>query len=235
MHEIDPKEPIRKAFAEVAGHHSQFWKAVEHAAENNSENVEAGFDGESEDGAVKAAVEKWADHSRRGRVGMQINRNAERFGGLENFPEFRLVEIFAARVGIDDRALQVQRFYGSLEFFRGGGGILRSNRGESGKAVGMLANRFGKLIVERRRQGDGGWRVEDLDAGRGERKNLLRDSRGVHVADAALADILNLRADFGEARSGIIEVETHEARETGVVMRAIFEKLLYRSNNSGGA
>ena len=64
MHEIYPKEPVRKAFAEVAGNHAQFWKAVEDAAENNSENVEAGFDGESENRAVKAAVEERADHSR---------------------------------------------------------------------------------------------------------------------------------------------------------------------------
>ncbi len=78
------------------------------------QNVEAGFDGESENRAVQTAVEERADHSRRWRSWMQINRNAERFSGLENFPELRLVQIFAARVGIDDRALEVERFHGSL-------------------------------------------------------------------------------------------------------------------------
>ena len=157
---------------------------------------------------------------------MQINRNAERFGGLENFPELRLVQIFAARVGVDDRALEVQRFHGSLQFLRGGGRILRRNGGKSRKAVGMLSNRLGKLIVERCGERDGGWRIENLNARRSERKNLLRNSGGVHVADAALAQVLNLRANLGEARPGIIEVEAHEAREAGIVMRAVFEKLL---------
>ena len=48
---------------------------------------------------------------------------------------------------------------------------------------------------------------------------------GSHVANAAFADILNLRTNLGEARPRIIEVETHEAGETGIVMRTIFKKL----------
>src|SRR5579862_3229996 len=156
---------------------------------------------------------------------MQINRHAERFRRLENLPEFRFVQTFTARVGIDEGTFEVQRFYGSLKFLCRGGRILRSDCGESRKTVRMLADRFCKLIIERCGQRDGGRRVKNLNTRGRERNNLLRDSGLIHVAKAALAQILNLRANLGETRPGIVEVEAHEAREAGIVMRAIFKNL----------
>ena len=64
-----------------------------------------GLDRESESRAVQSALEKRLDHLRRRRIGMQINRDIQRFGRFEDLPEFGIVQVLAARMGVDDRAL----------------------------------------------------------------------------------------------------------------------------------
>ena len=137
MHEIDAEQPVWKSLAQVADDDLQAREAVEHAAHDDAQDVEAGFDGESEDRAIKAALQKGTDHGGRWRIRMDVNRNIERFGGFEYRPELRIVEVLAAGVGVDDGAFQSERPDAAFEFLCSGCGVLRGDGGEAGEAVRM--------------------------------------------------------------------------------------------------
>ena len=76
---------------------------------------------------------------------MDINRDIQVLGGLENGPEFRIIQIFAARVAVDNCALQTKLAHAALQFLGCAGGILRRDSGKAGESAGMFANGIGQL------------------------------------------------------------------------------------------
>jgi hypothetical protein len=78
---------------------------------------------------------------------MNIDRNVQRLGGLEDRPEFLIVKIFALGVGIDDGAFKLEPCDGAFELL--GSGL----RATSSAAVLLkrsgcsLGNRCSNLMV----------------------------------------------------------------------------------------
>ncbi len=104
---------------------------------------------------------------------------------------FRIVQIFAAGVRVDDGALETETAYRALELLRGAPRILRRDRREPGKAGRMPADRLGELVVEPRRQCRRQVGVENLHPGSGQGDDLPIDACCIHVGEAAVADILD--------------------------------------------
>src|SRR5215469_11457026 len=115
---------------------------------------------------------------------MNVNRNTESLSGLKDRPEFLVIQILAARMGIDDRSLEAERLHAPFEFFRGTSRILRRNGCQSGKPVAMALNRICQKVIARPGERRALGRVEHLHAGRSKGKNLPRNSSRVHVAEA---------------------------------------------------
>src|SRR5262245_44599571 len=156
---------------------------------------------------------------------MNVDGDAERFGRLEDRPELRIVEQLAPRVRVDHRALQPELLDRALELLRRGGGILRRHRRERGEAFRMSAYDLRHLVVAGSGHGERDRRIEQLHSRRGEQQKLLVDACGVHVADAAFADVEQALEDAHHtvARSAS-EVPPH-ALETRVSGRAGGEHL----------
>jgi hypothetical protein len=83
---------------------------------------------------------------------VQIKRHIERFAGLEDGPELRVVQIFVMRVRVYQRALESQFGDRALDFLGGMLRILWRARGERRKAIRMFADRCRHLIVGQHRQ-----------------------------------------------------------------------------------
>src|ERR1700733_15707164 len=108
MEKVDPKQPIGEAFAQMPDDHAQSREAVKDTTENNPQKMQACFDGESVDGPLESPLGKRRVHSGGRRAWVQVDGNIKRFCGREDIQEFRVVEIFAVRVGVDDGTLQPQ-------------------------------------------------------------------------------------------------------------------------------
>lgn len=127
LKKIDPEQPIGQALPEVANHHLQPGKTIEHTAHDDSQDVQAGLHGKAVDSPAQAPFAKRRKHLSRGRCGMQVNRYVQRLSGREHFPEFLVIQIFALRVRVNDGALQPQFRDASLQFLRRAGWVLRGD------------------------------------------------------------------------------------------------------------
>ena len=201
MKEIQPEKPVGKSLAEMTHHHPQLGELIENATQDNPQQMQAGLDGKAVDRAFKSPFGKRRVHVARWRARMQIDRYIKRLRRRENIPEFRIVEIFAVRVRIDDRALQAKLADCALEFLRRSARILRRNRGEPGVAVRMLPNRFGQLIVRGNRERRRSMPVENLHAGIRQRKDLPGNTSRVHIAQPLFAKVGDARSDALRARA----------------------------------
>ncbi len=65
----------------------QIGKAVKHAGNDNSKQVQAGLDGKAEDCSIQAAFEKRLDHAGRRRGGMQVDRDMQGGRRFEDGPK----------------------------------------------------------------------------------------------------------------------------------------------------
>ena len=97
---------------------------------------------------------------------MEVERNLQRLGTLEDRPEEVVVEVAAANVTADLPALEPVVPDGALQLVGGGFWRWRGERGESGEARRMALDGGPELIVGVAGDGDGIGRVELFHATR---------------------------------------------------------------------
>jgi hypothetical protein len=217
VHEVDAAQPIGQAFAEVAEHYVESRKAIEHAAHDEPQRVQCGFDRKAEHGAVEPARHERLDHVVRRRVRVDVDGHVERLGRREDLPEFLVVEVLALRVRVHDRALEPEFAHAALELLGGGRGILWRDGGEPCEARRVGRDRRGELVVGCARECSARRGIEDLHARRSQRQDLQGDTRRIHVFDAPRAQVLKALGDGARALARIAEIVAHEAVEADVV------------------
>ena len=136
---------------------------------------------------------------------MEIDRDIERFGALQDRPEELVVQIAAARVPIDERAFEALLPNPALQFFGRLVWCRDRQGGKAGEALRIFLHRLGEEIVGLPGNRDLLRRVRLLDPWRVEREHLHVDAGGIHVGDALVADILKLIVNPGAARTRIAE------------------------------
>jgi hypothetical protein len=78
---------------------------------------------------------------------MQVDRNIQRFGSFEDWPEEFVIQIAFPAVTIDDRSFEAVFTDQPLQFFRGLVWYCRWERSKSGKTRGILLDRIGQEII----------------------------------------------------------------------------------------
>src|SRR5580698_3716296 len=220
MHEVDAEKPIGKTLAQMSYDDAELREPIEDTADDDAQQVQTGFHGEAEDGAVQATLDKRADHRFRRRCGMNIDRNIQMLSGFEDWPEFGIVQVFATRVAVDDGAFQSELPDAALQFLGCSCRVLRSYRGQTRKPIRVLSNGVRQLIVEGSRERRGLRRVENLHAGSGERKDLHRDAAVIHVAETPFAQVLNALCQGGGARA-CARIEPPQTAESWIVIAVV--------------
>jgi hypothetical protein len=136
-------------------------------------------------------------------------------------------------VRVHHRALQAELAHPALHFLDRVAGVVRSDGGEAGIAVRMLADRLAQYLIGLPRERGTGRRVEDLHAGRGEEQQLLRDPARVHVGDAPRAEVLDALGERRGARRRA-EEEAPQAAEAGVPgLGLVLQELLVATEEIG--
>ncbi len=141
---------------------------------------------------------------------MDVDRPVQRLGRFQDRPVFRVVEIFAVGVRVQDEAVELERADRARHFFRRPLGVLRREGGEPGIARGMAPDRLGEAVVGERRDLTGEVGVEHLHAGRGERQQVHRHAVLVHGREPFLVEIDEAaveRASRHGAAAGKAQVE----------------------------
>src|SRR5262245_60887135 len=98
---------------------------------------------------------------------MNIERRIQAVSGLENRPEFWIVEILVIRMRIDDESIQFETVDSPIHFFRCSLRRLRRETGETRKSSRMPLDSFSEHIICNFREIRSRIRVKHLDAGRG--------------------------------------------------------------------
>src|SRR5262249_3623051 len=143
-------------------------------------------------------------------------RRVESFGCGKDVPELGIVKILALGMRVDDRALQPELSNSAFQFRRGSAWILGRYSRQAGVAIGASRDGCSQLVVRVARKPNGLIGVENLHARRRQRQDLKVDARGVHVRDAARAEILQAFGNRTRAFTGAVEVVAHEAVEANV-------------------
>ena len=127
---------------------------------------------------------------------MEIYRDIERLGALENRPKEFVIEITTLDMAIEERTLETVIPVRSLQFGGSGIGVCSRQRGKSGEACWMTQHGIGKEIVrfagKRRRLSS----VELLCAWRSERQYLHVYVRGIHFGDPLVSQFAELLQEF---------------------------------------
>jgi hypothetical protein len=137
----------------------------------------------------RKAAERSFDH-RLGWLGrMQIDRRAERFGGLQHRPEKFVVEIATALMAVDHRTGEGLIADAAFELF---GRLIRCRnrqRGEAGESCWLLGDCFGQRVIGVARECHRLSGFQLLDPRRGQRDDLDVDAGGIHLGDPLFADV----------------------------------------------
>ncbi len=145
------KQPVWQRLAAVADHHLQVGIAIEDAAGQQPQHVEAHLDAEAEHRAVEPRVDHRADH----RVGRRLRMDVERLAGIGERAEdrviLRLVEIMALGVAVDHHPVEAQLVRAAADLLRRPVRVLRRDRGHAVKTVRIAFARLLELIVGARR------------------------------------------------------------------------------------
>src|SRR5262245_1920907 len=123
---------------------------------------------------------------------MNVDWHVQRCRAFQDWRELRIIQVLAARVRIDHRAMKAQLLHGALELERGGTWILWSYRSQRSQPVGMRLHRRRGLVVRQLGEFDCLGRIEELYAGRREQQELHGNSCSVHLAQTSLAQIKGL-------------------------------------------
>ena len=131
---------------------------------------------------------------------MQVDRDAESLGALEDRPEEGVVEVAAPGVPVDQRADEAVPANHSVQLFGGGLRRRRRQRREPGQPIGAAPDRLRERVVRLPGQGHRLVRSELLHARRGEGEHLHVDARRVHPRDPPLAEIAEVLHELRVAR-----------------------------------
>ncbi len=197
---VEPVQEQRHGLARMADDHPQLRIAVEHPGQDDRHGVQPDLVRIAGHRAVHGAPEVGAlrQPGRRGRV--DVDRLV---GGFQRLPDrqvLRLVQVVALGVGVHHHTVQPQGL-GALYFGHRALDVLRSDRGQAGEPVGMLAADLHQPVIGQRREIGPEVGAEDLDPRRGEEQELPVDAQRVHLAQPLLADLHQLvlqRAVVGE-------------------------------------
>ena len=132
---------------------------------------------------------------------MQIDRHIERFGALQDRPEERVVEIAAAMVAVDDRALEAVadrafQFVGGLP-----GAAIGNGQGRQSASDAFSPPRRGNRSLRARSRSASA--SSNCSTPGIERQHLHIDAGGVHLGHAPVADIAKLFEELGAAAAGL--------------------------------
>jgi hypothetical protein len=130
---------------------------------------------------------------------MEINRDVECFGTLENRPEQFVIEITALDMTVDERSLETVIMDRALQLGGSGVGIDGRQCGKSAETSRMAPHGIREEIVRFARQIGRLSGFELLCAGRGKRQYLHIDVSGVHFRDPVVAKIAELFKKFNGA------------------------------------
>jgi hypothetical protein len=182
--------------------------------------VHSGIDAEAEDGAVEPRLEHRPDHRLGRGLRMKIERYRQRLDRLEDRREFGMIEILAVDVRVDHHRAHAEPVDGTFDLLRRLlGGVRRTGR-HAGEAVGMVAARFGELIVGQDRQRMSLLCRQDLGAGRGQADHLAIDPAHVHVCKAQLTQVLQPIEDEARPFRLAVDIEAHQASKSRIDIRA---------------
>ena len=133
---------------------------------------------------------------------MDVDRGAERGGGLEDRPVVGVVEVALAGSAEEQRAVQAERDDRALELLCGRRGRRGCERREALEPVRMGVHELGDAVVclDLQMRGLGGRKV--VQTGRGERDHLNIQARLVHRRDPALPDLAEPLPDVPLGRAG---------------------------------
>ena len=98
---------------------------------------------------------------------MNVDRHVQSLGGLEDRPEFVIIQIFAVSVRVDHGTFELEPADRTFELLRGRFRRLRRNRGERRKTLRMPRRGFAHLIIAGGRKRNRGVRLEQLHSRRG--------------------------------------------------------------------
>ncbi len=204
LHPVEAIEQQRHRLARMADDEPELGMAVEGAREDQPHRVHPHFVTEAGERAGEAAefVRVHPFGRRAGR--MDVERGVEMLQRLQDRREGRLVEIVAARMGIQHRAVEAEPGHAALDLRDRALHVLRREGGEAGEPVGIFPAGRRQPVVRQRGEFAAFARVQHLHARRRQQQKLAVDPELVHALDPALADIAELllkRAQRGEHRA----------------------------------
>src|SRR6516162_4213396 len=99
--------------------------------------MHAALNRESINRPVKTARQQRSDHLARRRIGMNVDRDVQCLGGIEDRPESLVVKIFALGMGIDNGAFELEPCDRASKLLRSRSRRLWRHSGERRKAIRM--------------------------------------------------------------------------------------------------
>ena len=184
-------------------------EAVEHAGEREPEELHAGLvvpadavGGERVvDGVAEARVQR-GPHPRLRDLRVDVQRGAQRRGGLEDRPVVGVVEVALTGAAEEQGTVEAELGDRALELLRGCGGRGGGEGGEALEPVRVGVHELGDAVVRLDLQAGGLVGREVVQAGRGERDHLDVEPRLVHRRDPALSDLAEPLAQLPRRDAG---------------------------------
>ena len=113
---------------------------------------------------------------------MDVDARVERFGGLKDRPELRIVEVFAIGVGVHDETIELEPVDGAVHLLGGARGGLRGKARQAREAGRMATDHFGEPVIGNDRQVKCAVGIEHLHSGGGQRQQVHRHAVRIHFA-----------------------------------------------------
>jgi hypothetical protein len=205
-------------------------QAIEQAGNDKAQSVEARFgvptparDGEQvAELPGKAGEVGLADRLGR-RCRVKVYGNLKLSGSLKDGKEARIVKEKASCGAIKKSAMKAETGDAAIKFDGCRAGILEDQRGKAGKAIGVVPNRIGELIIDIVSHWSRGGGIERVEPHGRERENLKVDSSLVHIRDAAGAEIEEFGLKLRELRRSARAVGSGGSEE-GCGYEVLFER-----------
>src|SRR6266480_884925 len=140
------------------------------------------------------------DHRLRRRGWMQIERDLECFGTLQDRPEDLVVQVATPDMAVDQCTLEAVFTDHVLQFVGGGIWSHGRQRGEPGETAWMTPYCHRELVVGIMRECHCLGRVELLHARRGQRQDLHVDPGSIHLRDPVFIEFAQSIQKLGKAR-----------------------------------
>ena len=157
---------------------------------------------------------------------MQVDGDVKRLGCFKQRSEFRIIEKLAVDRAIHHDAFEPKLSNAAFEFLGGFLRILQGKRAERGKAVRVGSHGRGHRVVGVAGHGVPGGGFHLVDQAGGDREHLHADAGGIHVGEAAFADVEQLglkRLDeciCGKPAAFAVRGGVHDARGCHVLFES---------------